>query len=109
MTALKPIEFAGDSLGRLRDFPKDARRTAGYQLDRVQRGLEPDDWKPMQAVGTGVRELRIRDRAGAFRVIYLATLPDRIIVLHAFQKKTQRAAKPDLDLAAKRFRELRKD
>jgi len=86
-----------------------ARRAAGYQLDRVQRGLEPDDWKPMPAVGPGVRELRIRDRAGAFRVIYLATLPDRIVVLHAFQKKTQRTAKLDIDLAAKRLRELRKD
>ena len=106
---MKPIEFAGDSLARLRDFPPIARRDAGYQLDRVQRGLEPDDWRPMQAVGPGVRELRIRDRAGAFRIIYLATLADCIVVLHAFQKKTQRTAKHDIDLAAKRFRELRKD
>jgi phage-related protein len=93
----------------LRDFPPTARRAAGYQLDRVQRGLEPDDWKPMRAVGQGVRELRIRDRAGAFRVIYLATLPDRIVVLHAFQKKTERTAKYDVELAAKRLRESRKD
>lgn len=63
----------------------------------------------MQAIGPGVRELRLRDRGGAFRVIYLATLPDLVVVLHAFQKKTQRTAKLDLDLAAKRLRELRKD
>jgi phage-related protein len=63
----------------------------------------------MRAVGIGVRELRIRDRSGAFRVIYLAALADRIVVLHAFQKKTQRTAKQDVDLAARRFRELRKD
>jgi phage-related protein len=94
---LKPIEFAGDSLTRLREFPAAARRIAGYQLDRIQRDLEPDDWKPLKAVGPGVRELRLRDRAGAFRVIYLATLPDRIAVLHAFQKKTQRTAKQDID------------
>jgi len=99
---LKPIEFAGDSLARLRNFPVSARRIAGYQLDRIQRGLEPDDWRPMQAVGRGVR-------AGAFRVIYLATFADRVVVLHAFQKKTQRTAKHELDLAAGRFRELRKD
>ena len=105
---LKPIEFAGDSLARLRDFPTGARRVAGYQLDRVQRGFEPDDWKPMNAIGPGVRELRIRDRAGAFRVIYLAALPDRVVVLHAFQKRTQRTAKQDIDLAAKRFRELQR-
>jgi phage-related protein len=99
----------GDSLARVREFPKGARRAAGYQLDRVQRGLEPDDWKSMQAIGPGVRELRIRDRAGAFRVIYLATLADRVVVLHAFQKKTQRTAKRDIELAAKRLAELRKD
>jgi phage-related protein len=62
----------------------------------------------MQPIGAGVRELRIRERSGAFRVIYLATLPDRIVVLHAFRKKTQRTSKQDIDLAAKRFRELRK-
>jgi phage-related protein len=106
---LKPVEFAGDSLARLRDFPASTRRAVGYQLDRVQRGLEPDDWKPMQAVGAGVRELRTRDRSGAFRVIYVATLADRVVVLHAFQKKTQRTPKSDMALAAKRFRELRKD
>ncbi len=63
----------------------------------------------MKAIGAGVRELRIRERSGAFRVIYLATLPDRVVVLHAFQKKTQRTSKRDIDLAAGRFRDLRKD
>jgi phage-related protein len=63
----------------------------------------------MQAIGRGVREIRVRDRSGAFRVIYLATLSDRVVVLHAFQKKTQRTLKHELDLAAKRFRDLRRD
>ena len=103
---MKPVEFIGDSLARVREFPVSARRAAGYQLDRVQRGLEPDDWKPMKAIGAGVREMRIRDRASAFRVIYLATLSDRIVVLHAFQKKTQRTARTDIEMAAKRFRDL---
>ena len=103
---MKLVEFAGDSLARLRNFPPNARRAAGYQIDRIQRGLEPDDWKPMQTVGPGVREIRIRDRSGAFRVIYLAALPDRVVVLHAFQKKTERTAKQDVDVAARRFRQL---
>lgn len=106
---MRLVEFLGDSLARLRDFPKGARRAAGYQLDRIQRGLEPDDWKPMKAIGPGVREIRIRDREGAFRVLYLAALADRVVVLHAFQKKTQRTPKPDMELAAKRLRDLRKD
>jgi phage-related protein len=91
----------------LRGFPADARRRAGYQLDRVQRGLDPDDWKPMSSIGAGVREIRVRERAGAFRVIYIATLADAVYVLHAFQKKTRQTAKRDVDLAVSRLRERR--
>ena len=103
---MKPIEFAGDALERLRNFPDAARRAAGHQLDRVQRGLEPDDWKPLTTVGLGVREIRVREPSGAYRIVYLATLPDRVVVLHAFQKKTQRTPKADIDLAARRLRAL---
>jgi phage-related protein len=102
---VKPIAFLGGSLDDLRGFPADARREAGYQLDRVQRGLDPDDWRPMPAIGAGVREIRVRERAGAFRVIYVATLADVVYVLHAFQKKTRQTAKRDVDLAASRLRE----
>src|SRR3546814_3856455 len=82
----------------------DARTDAGWQLELVQRGDDPDDWKPMKTVGQGVREIRIREASGAFRVIYLATLEDRVLVLHAFQKKTQATAKKDLELAAQRLK-----
>jgi len=95
-------------LDELRAFPETARREAGHQLDRIQRGLDPDDWRPMSAIGQGVREVRIRDEAGSFRVFYIATFAEAVYVLHAFQKKTQRTAKRDLDLAASRFRELRR-
>lgn len=103
---MKPLSFLGSSLDDLRVFPEPARREAGYQLDRVQRGLAPEDWKPMQSVGSGVREVRIRDQSGAFRVIYLATRAEAIYVLHAFQKKTRATSKRDLDLARMRLREL---
>lgn len=106
---MKPVEFRADSLDCLREFPVDARREAGFQLDRVQRGLEPFDWKPMPTVGSGVREIRVRDDSGAFRVLYIAKLEDAVYVLHCFQKKTQATAKRDLDLAAKRYRELMKE
>ena len=65
----KPVEFRGSALDDLRAFPEAARREAGHQLDQVQHGREPDDWKPMNTVGRGVREIRIRDTAGAFRVL----------------------------------------
>jgi phage-related protein len=74
----------------------------------LQQGLDPDDWKPMGTIGPGVREIRIRDASGAFRVIYLARLADRVLVLHAFSKKTQKTAQKDLDLAAARLRAWRR-
>ena len=105
----KLIEFRGGSLDDLRDFPISARREAGHQLDQVQQGRDPDDWKPMRTIGQGVREIRIRDEAGAFRVIYVAKFADTIFVLHCFQKKTQATSKPDLELATKQYRDLVKE
>ena len=103
---MKPIRFLGDSLKRLRMFPEDARQDAGYQLDKVQRGERPDDFKPMSSIGTGVEELRIWDDAGTFRVIYTARLKNAVVVLHAFHKKTQVTSKVDLELARSRWAQL---
>ncbi len=103
---MKPIEFVGNSLDDLREFPVGARRECGYQLDRVQHGFDPSDWKPMPTVGSGVRELRVREQGGAFRVIYVAKLADRVYVLHCFQKRTQQTARADLDLAGKRYKQV---
>lgn len=102
---MKPVTFLGDSLSRLRDFPEEARSEVGFQLSEVQRGNDPDDWKPMKTVGPGVREIRVREASGAYRVIYLATLPDRVLVMHAFHKKSQRTAQKEIDLAARRLRD----
>lgn len=79
----------------LRDFPVSARREAGYQLDQVQHGGDPDDWKPVNTVGQGVREIRIREESGAFRVIYVAKFVNTVYVLHCFQKKTEQTSKAD--------------
>ena len=105
---MKPVVFLGDSLDRLRDFPDAARRDAGFQIDRVQRGLEPDDWKPMTIVGAGAREIRIRDASGAYRVVYVASFAEAVYVLHVFAKKTQRTAQRDLDLAKARLKEFKR-
>ncbi len=102
---MRPIEWAGDSRDLVRSFPATVRQELGYQLRRVQDGLDPSDWKPMASVGAGVREIRVRDAAGAFRVVYVAKFSAAVVVLHAFQKKTQRTAKRDIDLAAERFKQ----
>jgi phage-related protein len=103
---MKPIQFHGDSLKCLRDFPADARQDAGRQLDLVQRGKQPNDFKPMPSIGKGVEEIRLWDDAGTFRVIYTARLADAVHVLHAFQKKTQTTSKRDIEIAKARFAQL---
>jgi phage-related protein len=103
---MKPVRFLGDSLKCLREFPNDARQDAGRQLDRVQRGKQPDDFKPMPSIGKGIEEIRVWDDAGTFRVIYTAHLANAVYVLHAFQKKTQATSKRDIETAKARFAQL---
>ena len=106
---MKPIRFLGDSLQRLREFPEEVRQDAGYQLDKVQRGVTPDDFKPMPSIGKGVEEIRVWDDSGTYRVIYAARRAEAVYVLHAFQKKTQATSKRDIDIAKARFAKLTRD
>jgi phage-related protein len=103
----KQLRWLGDSLEVVKAFPEQARRSAGHQLGMVQAGLDPVDWKPMETVGAGVKEIRIRVEQ-AYRVFYVAKFGEAVYVLHAFVKKTQKASKADLDLAANRYRALLK-
>ena len=106
MAKMKHLEFLGDSLEQLREFPFEARKEAGVQLHKVQLGLDPSDWRPMSTIGPSVREIRLRDKAGAFRVVYVMKSVDAVYVLHAFHKTTQRTEKRHLDLAAARLRQV---
>jgi phage-related protein len=103
----RSIIWLGNSRRDLRAFPALARRLAGFQLRRVQQGLDPDDWKPMQMVGPGVREIRVHID-GAHRAFYVATRREAVYVLHAFEKKTQKTSAQDLRIGRDRFRALRK-
>ena len=103
---MKEVRRHGSSRSGVDAFPADARREAGYQLFQVQIGEAPPDWKPMTSIGRGVREIRIRQASGAYRVIYLATTGDAVHVLHAFQK-TQATTRRDIDLARARLRQIR--
>ncbi|MCF8149349.1 MAG: type II toxin-antitoxin system RelE/ParE family toxin [Burkholderiaceae bacterium] len=103
---MKPVRFLGDSLKRLREFPSDAKQDAGRQLDRVQQGKQPNDFKPKPSIGKGVEEIRVWDDAGTYRVIYTARLAGAVYVLHAFQKKTQATSKRDIEIAKTRFAQL---
>ena len=102
---MKSLRFVGSSIDDLKGFPAEARRVAGFELHAVQCGLMPSDFKPMLNVGAGAYEIRVRVM-GEWRVIYVAKFDDAVYVLHAFQKKTQRTRKEDIDLAAKRYRQI---
>ena len=101
----KPLKFVGSSLDDLRNFPDEARRAAGFELRAVQNGLEPSDWKPMRAIGPGVKEIRIHV-LGEWRVVYVAVRNDAVYVLHAFQKKSRKTSRQDIDLARHRYRQI---
>lgn len=106
MSNRRSVRFLGDSIDRLRDFPDDARHEAGFQLDRIQAGGLPADFRPMSSIGSGVMEIRIRESNGAFRVFYVANREDKVYVLHCFQKKSQKTAKRDIELGQQRYKEL---
>ena len=100
----KQIRWVGSAYDDLLAFPKNARKEAGFQLEKVQAGLEPANWKPFDEVGSGTREIRIRDASGIYRVMYVAKFEEAIYVLHCFQKKTQATSKQDRAIAAARYR-----
>jgi len=105
----KPIYWVGSSLKDLLALPNEVKKDAGYQLHRVQNGLEPENWKPFQEVGSGVKEIRIYDENGAFRVIYVAKFSEKIYVLHAFQKKTQKTNQNDINIAKTRYKSIKSE
>ena len=104
MMRRKKIQWVGSSFEALLDFPAASRREAGFQLGRVQAGLDPESWKSFAEVGVGVRGIRIKDHSGIYRVMYVAKFPEAVFVLHCFQKTTQATAKRDKEIASARYR-----
>ncbi|MEN9464763.1 MAG: hypothetical protein RL217_944 [Pseudomonadota bacterium] len=101
---MKEIIFVGSSLDDLRAMPDAVRSALGVDLMIIQYGGNPRDFKPMKTVGAGAYEVRYRDDNGAFRVVYVAKYDKAVYVLHAFQKKTQKTSKADIELAASRYK-----
>lgn len=105
---MQQVVWMGSSKEDLKSFPSAVMDDMGYQLFLVQCGLEPDNWKPMAGIGMGVREIRVKDVSGIFRTVYLATRPEALYVLHCFQKKTEQTAPRDIELARRRFKDIRR-
>lgn len=100
---LKPIIWLGDSNDVIRGWPVATRKRTGEELFRLQIGSEPLHWRNMKSVGRGVREIKISE-GGQHRVFYLMRRNEGIVILHAFEKKTQRTSKSDIDLGKQRLK-----
>ncbi|WP_085483715.1 type II toxin-antitoxin system RelE/ParE family toxin [Paraburkholderia susongensis] len=105
----KQIRWLGSSFRDLLGFPAEARRRAGFQLHKIQAGLDPDDWKAFDSIGAGTREIRIKSEDGIFRVMYVTKFVEAIYVLHCFQKKTQKLGARDKKIAEMRYRAIVND
>ena len=103
---MKKVNFRGSSKDDLKSFNEDIIDDIGYQLHLVQSGLEPDDSKPMKSIGVGVKEIRVKDKDGIYRCIYIAKFVEFVYVLHCFQKKTEETPDKDIKLARKRLKEI---
>ena len=104
---MKDVQFVGSSLDDLRAFPKAPKQDLGRQIERVQRGLDPLDWRPMTQVGRGVREIRIRDKDNNYRGIYVTNIGEAVYVLHVFRKQSQKTPVRDIEKAKSRLKALR--
>ncbi len=102
----KKVSFIDSSLDDLKQFPDEIKKEMGHQVDRVQQGLDPDDWKPFKQVGPGTREIRVEGKDSIYRTMYVAKFEEAVYVLHCFQKKTEATSEPDVQLARKRYKEL---
>jgi len=90
-------------------FPEEIRGDLADALARLDAGLMLSLRlsRPMPAVGRGVHELRLKDRSGAYRVVYALGARGAVYVLHAFRKTTQETSARNLVLARTRLKEVR--
>ena len=102
----KPVRFVGAALADLKDFPKNAMQDVGFQLDKISKGQDPDDFKAIPRVGCGAMELRVWDEEGTFRILYVAKFEDAVYVLHCFKKTTQKIPDADIDIAKNRYKSI---
>ena len=106
---LKDVQWCGDSLEVIRQWPIGVRATIGEYLRRLQKGEKPRDWKPFPGLIANAFELRDQDKNSAYRAIYVTIVKGKVVVLHCFKKTTSKTEKGDVNLANKRLKELLAD
>lgn len=104
---MKSITWLGDTLKEVRRYPDIIKKELGYNIEKLQHGGEPVDWKPMPSVGLGAKEIRVHS-VNEYRVIYVAKFKESIYILHSFIKKTQKTEQKDINKAKVRYKEMLK-
>ena len=102
---MKDIVWLGQTYKDVKSYPKKVKREIGFNLDRLQRGLEPCDWKNLVGLGQGIQEIRIHEM-NEYRVVYIAKFAEAIYILHSFVKKTQQTSHKDIELIKNRYAEI---
>lgn len=102
---VKKITWLGNTHETVKGYSGIVKGEIGYNLDKVQRGLDPLDWKPMSSVGHGVKEIRIHEN-NEYRILYVAKFEESIYVLHAFVKKSEATLKREIAQAKRRYAEM---
>ncbi len=103
---LRPLVWLGNTKKNLRNFPDDAQKLMGDELQLSQFGGMPEDAKPFKGVGSGVIEIALRYDSDAYRTVVAVQLGKKIYVLHAFQKKSKKGIatpKQDVDVIKQRY------
>lgn len=109
--SMSTLYWCGSSLDDIRSFPKPAKISLGRELDRLERGSMPSDFKPLKNLGkgiTGVYEIRTREDGDIFRVAYVAKFGNDVVVLHCWQKKSEQTADSDKKTIVKRYQEFQR-
>ena len=102
---MKKIIWLATTHSTIKEYPDNVRREIGYNLSKIQHGLDPADWKPMTGIGQGIKEIRIHAE-NEYRILYLTKFQEAIYVLHTFVKKTQQTSQKELNIGRKRYIEM---
>ncbi len=103
---VKDVIWHGDSRDVIRGFPEQVRKDIGAELMLLQISEAPLHSRPMPTVGRGVWEIKVRDEGNQYRVFYVVRRREAIHVLHAFQKRSRKTAKADIQLGKQRLKQL---
>lgn len=105
---MKAAVFHPAARETIRSFPIAVRKELGKAIYDLQRGetLSMPLSRAMTSITPGAAELRIRDRAGIYRVFYYVKSARGILVFHAFQKKDRTTPLQEVEIGRKRLKEL---